>query len=74
MNVDKETAPKAIGRLMNQENSGWDPVDLWAVDVDIANDMLSVLQFICESHCYPPELGCRKEIEAIWEAWRGARV
>jgi hypothetical protein len=96
MNVDKQTAQRALGRLISiasrdtgqsrrvadfllswhnaAENGGWDPTDLWNVDDEIADDMLAVLQFVRECHCYPGELGFKKEIEAIWEAWRGARV
>jgi hypothetical protein len=96
MNVDKQTAQRALGRLISiasrdtgqsrrvanfllawhnaEENGGWDPVDLWNVDAEIADDMLTLLQFLRECHCYPGELGFKKEIEAIWEAWRGARV
>src|SRR6058998_1108157 len=54
-------------------NGGWDPVDMWDVDADIADDMLLVLRLIRESRRYPGDIGFRKEIETVWELWRGGR-
>jgi hypothetical protein len=56
------------------ENGGWDPVDMWDVDTEIADDMLTVVRLIREVRQYPDDLGFKKEIEAVWEQWRGARV
>jgi hypothetical protein len=56
-----------------EENGGWDPTDLWNVDAAIADDMLTVLRFIRNSHCYPGNLGFKKEIKAVWKAWRSGR-
>ncbi len=54
-----------------EENGGWDPTDLWAVDQAIADDMLALVGFIRHSvGKYPPDCGYREEIEAIWESWR----
>jgi hypothetical protein len=53
-----------------EENGGWDPVDLWNVDAEIAEYMLTVLQFLCRVHRYPDDLGFQKEIAAVWEQWR----
>src|SRR6266852_888237 len=56
------------------ENGGWAPVDLWSVDTAIADDMLLVLGLIRESSPrYPGDMGFRKEIQAVWEAWRSNR-
>ena len=52
------------------ENGGWDPVDLWSVDGEIAEDMLTVLRFIRQVHRYPDDLGFKKEIAAVWQQWR----
>jgi hypothetical protein len=57
-----------------EENGGWDPVDLWNVDAAIADDMLTVLRLVRESHRYPNDLGFGDEIAAIWRLWRGGRV
>src|SRR5712691_8206348 len=56
------------------ENGGWDPVDFWNVDDDIADDILMVLGLIRTSHRYPGDMGFRKEIEVVWEIWRSGRV
>ena len=56
-----------------EENGGWDPVDLWSVDAAIADDMLTVLRLVRESHRYPDDLGFRDEIAAVWRLWRGDR-
>ena len=55
-----------------EENGGWDPVDLWSVDAAIADDMLTVLQFIRLVHRYPGDVSFEKEIAAVWEQWRAA--
>jgi hypothetical protein len=57
-----------------EENGGWDPVDLWNVDAAIAEDMLTVLHLIRESHRYPGDLGFQDEITGVWQRWRKGRV
>ena len=54
-----------------EENRGWDPTDLWNVDAVIADDMLTVLHLVRESHRYPGDLGFEPEITAVWRRWRG---
>lgn len=54
-----------------EENGGWDPVDLWNVDAAIADDMLTVVSLIRDSHRYPDALGFADEIAAVWRLWRG---
>lgn len=56
------------------KNGGWDPVDLWNVDAPIADDMLTVVRLIWESHRYPGDLGFQEEITAIWHLWRGGKA
>ena len=56
------------------ENGGWDPTDLWSVDASIAEDMLTVVQFIRDSHRFPDGLGFADEIAAIWSLWRGGQA
>ena len=57
-----------------EENGGWNPVDLWSVDAAIADDMLSVLSLVRESHRYPDDLGFRDEIATVWRLWRGGQT
>jgi hypothetical protein len=57
-----------------EENGGWDPTDLWNVDVAIADDMLTVVRLIRDSHSYPDALGLGDEIAAVWRAWRGGQA
>ena len=53
------------------ENGGWDPTDLWAVDRQIAADMITAIITLWSHHGkYLNDLGYREEIEAIWTAWR----
>jgi hypothetical protein len=40
-----------------EENGGWDPTDLWNVDAAIADDMLTVVRLLRDSHRYPDGLG-----------------
>jgi hypothetical protein len=56
-----------------QQNGGWDPTDLWAFDPPIVDDILTVLTLIARGHNgkYPNDLGFRKQIEAVWDYWRG---
>jgi hypothetical protein len=53
------------------ENGGWDPTDLWSVDASIAEDMLTVVRLIRDSHSYLDALGFADEIAAVWSLWRG---
>lgn len=48
-------------------------MDLWNVDAAIADDMLTVLRLVRESHRYPDALGFSEEISAVWRLWRGDR-
>ena len=57
-----------------EENGGWDPIDLWNVDAAIADDILTVMRLIRESHRYPDTLGFRDEIAAVWRLWRGVKA
>ena len=41
-----------------EENGKWDPTDLWTVDKEIAEDMLTVLRLLEKEHGkYPNDLG-----------------
>jgi predicted lipid carrier protein YhbT len=55
------------------ENGGFDPTDLWNVDAEIADDMLTVLALIRSRRSYPDELGFEREIQLVWELWRAGR-
>jgi len=52
------------------ENGAWDPVDLWSVDEEIAQDMLLVLRLAFQTHRFPDQLGFEPEMQRIWHAWR----
>ena len=52
------------------ENGGFDLVELWAVDGEVAHDMIAVIRVIAAAHCYPDTLGYKKEFQAIWKLWR----
>jgi hypothetical protein len=56
-----------------EENGGWDPVDTWNVDAAIADDMLTVVRLIRESHRYPDGLGFSEEIGSAWRLWRAGK-
>lgn len=49
---------------------GFDLTDLWAVDRDIAQDMLAVIGLVARIHEYPPALGFDAEFRQIVRAWR----
>lgn len=55
------------------ENGGWDPVDLWSLDQEIAADVLTTIGAMLSSRSYPGELGFDQEIDLIWELWRGGK-
>ena len=57
-----------------EENGGWDPVDTWNVDAAIADDMVTVVRLIRESHRYPDSLGFSEEIASVWRLWRGGKA
>jgi len=48
---------------------GFDLVDLWAVDADIARDMIQVFSLISRLKCYPNIQGYRADFEAIIDVW-----
>jgi hypothetical protein len=56
-----------------EENGGWDPTDLWNVDTNIAEDILTVMRLVQSSRRYPSDLGFEREISSIWRAWRGGK-
>ena len=49
---------------------GWDPTDLWAVDVDLARSMLIVLVLVARVRQYPDHYGYRPQFEALVAQWR----
>lgn len=52
-----------------EENGGWNPYDLWSLDADIADDIVSVLSLV-RSGKYPDSFGFEREIGRVWEYWR----
>ncbi len=57
-----------------QECGGFDPTDVWAVDTEIALDMLRVFALVAERHQYPDNMGYGRQFEDIVRAWRPALV
>ena len=50
---------------------GFDLTDLWAVDKVIADDMMTMIQFIHENHnYYPNEYGFKPQFLEIMKLWR----
>ena len=56
------------------ENGGWAPTDLWNVDDEAAQDILTVLAFLRKRHAYAEELGLREQMGTVWKRWRSARL
>ncbi len=56
-------------------NGGWDPADLWNLDHEIADDIVTVVRLIRElpRGKYPNDCGFAPEIARVWEFWRGKR-
>lgn len=52
------------------ECGGFDLTDLWAVDREIAADMVTIFVMLTNCCSYPDTLGYAKEFEAIVRAWR----
>src|SRR5262249_37767151 len=52
------------------ECGGFDLTDLWAVDPELAEDMVTVIQFIARCHCYPDQLGYGDDFQKILKLWR----
>ncbi len=53
---------------------GFDLTDLWAVDAEIAADMVAVIGLIARVHSYPDRLGYSEQFEALVREWRPALV
>src|SRR5665213_1173875 len=54
-----------------EENGGWNPVELWSLDNQILDDVLTALQVIGrECGRYPDNLGFEREIQLVWTLWR----
>ena len=48
----------------------FDLTDIWAVDAEIADDMITVLRFVADRREYPPAFGLREDFEQIIARWR----
>jgi hypothetical protein len=53
------------------EDANWHTMDLLNVDAPIADDMLTVLRMVRESHRHPHDLSFRDEIAAAWRLLTG---
>jgi hypothetical protein len=54
-----------------EEDANWHTMDLLNVDAPIADDMLTVLRMVRESHRHPHDLSFRDEISAAWRLLTG---
>lgn len=56
-----------------EENGGFDLVDTWAVDGDIAADMVRVFVLIARTRSYPNTLDPSLDtpFRDLWKQWRG---
>lgn len=52
------------------ECGGFDLTDLWAVDTEIAMDMLQVLALVIGCQRYPDAMGYSRHFDAIVRVWR----
>ena len=52
------------------ECGGFDLTDLWAVDSEIAKDILTVTGLVARRHDYPTAYGFRPEFEHLVAVWR----
>ncbi len=52
------------------ECGGFDLTDLWAVDSEIAKDILTVAGLVARRHDYPTAYGFRPEFERLVALWR----
>ena len=49
---------------------GWDPTDLWAVDIQISEDILVLLKGIEATQSYPDTLGYKAQFDRLVREWR----
>lgn len=67
----KKVADFLLGWWCAEECGGWDVTDLWAVDVEIKDDMVTVLAFIIEHPgIYPNDIGFKRHFHQIIRNWR----
>jgi hypothetical protein len=52
------------------ECGGFDLTDLWAIDSEIATDILTVAGLVARRHNYPTEYGLGKKFEYLVALWR----
>jgi hypothetical protein len=54
------------------ECGGFDLTDLWGVDAEIAEDMLTVFAHLIRCRRYPDSLGYGNQFQTIVDRWRPA--
>ena len=50
------------------QNGGWDPTDLWAIDRDIKDDILTLISYMGRHKEYPDSY--QPEFRALVDMWR----
>ena len=54
-----------------EECGGWDPVDLWGLDLELRADILRMLAYLATPNArYPDNLGYKAQFEALVRSWR----
>lgn len=49
---------------------GFDLTDLWAVDEEIAEDMVTVFAYVARANKYPDVIGYAAQFKSIVRSWR----
>ena len=52
-------------------DGGFDLTDLWNVDTEIAEDMVTVFRMVSLCRYYPDHFGLREDFEGLVTHWRG---
>jgi len=52
------------------DNGGFDLTDMWAVDSDIAADMVTVFTYVATHQHYADHFGYSTHMHNIWKQWR----
>lgn len=53
-----------------RECGGFDLVDLWSLDAEILDDVLTIVRFVAHNRHYPDDLGFGPQFVQLVDAWR----
>ncbi len=75
---DTGTSRKVANFLLAWWNAGtcggFDLTDLWSVDTEISDDMLTILPLVRRLRAYPDVLGYREDFTQMVRRWRAHRM